>query len=71
MSTEIVTPEARQMRMKEFMQLLPLTIELAGLPPCDPNRSFTPDQMEARATSLRSAYKVARALIKEIGETGQ
>ncbi|MCZ2344090.1 MAG: hypothetical protein LC104_20195 [Bacteroidales bacterium] len=71
MSTDATTPEARQMRMKEFMQLLPLTIELAGLPTCDPNRSFTTDQMEARATSLRSAYKVARALIREIGETGQ
>lgn len=70
MSTDAATPEARQLRMKEFMQLLPLTVELAGLPKCDPTRLFTPDQLEARATSLRSAYKIARSLIREVGDTG-
>lgn len=65
-----VSVESKQLRMKEFMQLLPLTVELAGLPKCDPQRVFTPDQLEARATSLRSAYKVARQLIREIGEHG-
>ncbi len=56
--------------MTEFMKLLPLTLELAGLPKADPGRAFTADQIEGRALSIRAAYKAARALVKEIGETG-
>ena len=67
MSTE-ATPEVRQQRMKEFMQMLPLTAELAGLPLCDPTRLFTQDQMEARATSLRTAFKLAKQLVREAGD---
>ena len=55
-------------RMKEFMSLLPLTIEIAGLPPAAPDRLFNADQMEARVLSIRTAYKLARALVKEVGE---
>lgn len=65
-----VTPEMKQARMKEFMQLLPITLELAGLPKCHADRLFTADQIEARITSLRIAYKSARQLIREIGEHG-
>lgn len=61
------TPEVKQARMKEFMSLLPLTIELAGLAPAPADRLFTADQMEARATTIRMAYKIARQLVKEIG----
>ena len=56
--------------MKEFMSLLPLTLELAGLPKAEAGRAFTGDQIEGRAMSIRAAYKAARALVKEIGETG-
>ncbi len=28
-----LTPEARNQRIKEFLQILPLTFEIAGLPP--------------------------------------
>ena len=63
-----VSQELKQARMKEFMQLLPLTLELAGLAKADPARPFTADQLEGRVMSVRSAYKVARALIKEVGE---
>jgi hypothetical protein len=65
-----VNNELRQSRMNEFMKLLPLTLELAGLPKADPGRAFTAEQIEGRAMSVRSAYKAARALVKEIGETG-
>lgn len=61
-------PELKQQRMKEFMSLLPLTIEIAGLPPAAPDRLYTADQMEARVLSLRTAYKQARALMKELAE---
>jgi len=60
--------EMKQARMKEFMQLLPLTLELAGLPKGDPLRPYTADQMEGRALSVRAAYKIAKALLKEVGE---
>jgi hypothetical protein len=63
--------EIKQNRMTEFMKLLPLAIELAGLPKADLNRGpFTPEQIEGRAMSIRSAFKIARSLIKDIGDNG-
>jgi hypothetical protein len=56
--------------MKEFMQLLPLTLELAGLPKCHPDRLFTSEQIEARVTTVRMAYKLARQLVRDVGESG-
>jgi hypothetical protein len=63
-----VSPDVKQTRMKEFMQLLPLTIELAGLPPAGPGQLFSTDQIEARAMTIRNAYKVARQFLREVGE---
>ena len=65
-----VGPDVKQARMTEFMKLLPLTVEIAGLAPAAPNSLYTPDQMEARTMNIRMAYKLARNLIKEIGESG-
>lgn len=65
-----VSNEVKQSRMTEFMKLLPLTLELAGLPKADPARPFNADQIEGRAMTIRTAYKVARNLIKDIGEHG-
>ena len=65
-----VSAEVKMARMKEFLQLLPLTMEVAGLPECHPDRSFTADQMEARLISIRMAYKLARNFLREIAETG-
>lgn len=62
--------ELKQNRMKEFMSLLPLTIELAGLARGEPTRPFTADQIEGRAMTIRTAYRIARALVKDIGENG-
>jgi len=63
-----VSNELKQGRMTEFMKLLPLTMELAGLPKADPLRPFTADQVEGRVMSIRTAFKAARALLKEGGE---
>jgi len=63
MSPEV---ERQQQKAKEFMSLLPLTSLLAGLPTCEPGRHFTESQLEARATSIRLAYKVARLMIMEV-----
>ena len=63
-----VSPEQKLARMKEFVQLLPLTLELAGLPKADPARPFTADQIEGRLMSIRTAYKAAYRLIREVGD---
>lgn len=65
-----VSNELKQSRMTEFMKLLPLTLELAGLPKADPVRPFTGDQIEGRVMSIRAAYRAARSLVREVGETG-
>jgi hypothetical protein len=62
--------EAKNSRMTEFLRLLPLTLELAGLPKGEAARPFTSDQIEGRAMTIRTAYKAARNLIKDIGEHG-
>ena len=62
--------DARQQRMKEFMSMLPLTLELAGLAKAAPGTLFNEGQMEARTISIRNAYKMARQMLKEIAETG-
>jgi len=53
--------------MTEFMKLLPLTLELAGLPKAT-GSLFLADQIDARVMSIRAAYKIARNLLKEVGE---
>jgi hypothetical protein len=60
--------ELKQSRMTEFMKLLPLTLELAGLAKAEPGRPFTGDQIEGRVMSIRTAFKAARALLKEVGD---
>lgn len=63
-----VSNELKQGRMTEFMKLLPLTVELAGLPTADPLRPYTADQIEGRVMSIRTAFKAAKALLKEVGD---
>ena len=65
MSTESADrPQERKAR--EFMQLLPMTLALAGLQEAAPGQHFNEGQMEARATTLRTAYKIARQVILDI-----
>ena len=66
MSNEAV--DRQQQRINEFMRLLPLTVEIAGLPKCELGRHFNEGQMDVRATTLRNAYKVARQVILEIAK---
>ena len=60
--------DRQQQKINEFLRLLPLTIELAGLPEAEHGRYYTPEQMEIRANALRTAYKAARQLILEIAK---
>jgi hypothetical protein len=67
MSTES-SPDRQQQKVTEFMRLLPLTLSLAGLANAEPGKHFTESQMEARATTLKAAYKVARQIILDIAK---
>ena len=58
-------PSEQQRRYKEFLDLLPLTLSLAGLPPSDVGRYFTAEQIESRVFTIKHAYKAARLLAKE------
>jgi len=57
-----------QAKMKEFMSLLPLTLELAGLPRAETGKPFNEGQIEARVMSIKHAYKVARQIVIDISK---
>jgi len=58
------TPESKQ-KYQEFIDLLPLTIALAGLPKSDHGKYYTEEQIEARVFTVRHAYRAARAIARE------
>jgi len=60
--------DRQQMKVKEFMQLLPLTLAIAGLPPAAAGQYFNEGQLENRSSNLKLAYKVARSLVLEIAK---
>jgi len=55
----------QQRRYREFLDLMPLMISLAGLPASEPGKYYTEDQMETRLFALRHAYKMARQFARE------
>jgi hypothetical protein len=60
--------DRQQIKVREFMSLLPLTMAIAGLPQAEQGKHYTEGQMEARATTLRTAYKVARQIILDVAK---
>ena len=58
--------DRQQAKMKEFMSLLPLTLELAGLPRAEHGKPFNEGHMEARVTAIKNAYKVARQIVIDV-----
>jgi len=58
--------DRQQQKVQEFMRLLPLTLAVAGLGYSEAGRHLTEGQMEARATSVKVAYKIARQIILDI-----
>ena len=55
----------QQRRYREFLDLMPLTIALAGLPPSEPGKYYTGEQIEARMFTVRHAHKAARQIVRE------
>jgi hypothetical protein len=56
----------QQQRMREFLQMLPLTTEIAGLPPSAQGAYFSEGQMENRAIAMKAAFKIAKQIMKGI-----
>ncbi|HWG46338.1 MAG TPA: hypothetical protein VN688_26485 [Gemmataceae bacterium] len=67
MSSEVPV-DRQQQKVMEFLRLLPLTMEIAGLPKSDLGRYFNDDQMELRANTLKLAYKAARQIILDVAK---
>jgi hypothetical protein len=68
MSTDAGT-DRTQLRQKEFMQLLPLTLAIAGLPECEHGKYYNEGQLEVRANMLRTAFKFARQIVIDVAKT--
>jgi hypothetical protein len=62
----VESTEKQQIKVREFMSLLPLTLAVAGLPNCETGKHFNEGQMDARATTIRQAYKYARQIVHEV-----
>ena len=54
-----------QRRYREFLDLLPLTLALAGLPDSERGRYFTEEQIETRLAAIRHAWRGARQVARE------
>jgi hypothetical protein len=67
MSSE-VSVDRQQQKVTEFLRLLPLTMEIAGLPKSELGRHFNDGQMEVRAATLKAAYKYARQIILDVAK---
>ena len=59
------TNEQQQRRYREFLDLMPLTLALAGLPPSERGKYFSEEQIEARMFTFRHAQKAARQLARD------
>lgn len=60
------TANDQQRRYREFLDLLPLTLSLAGLPVSEHGRYYNEEQIETRVFAIRHAYKAARSLAREL-----
>lgn len=65
MSTE-GSADVKAQKYREFLTLLPLTAAIAGLPEAEAGKYFNEGQMENRALSLKTAYKIARQVIQDV-----
>ena len=59
-------PNEQSRRYREFLDLLPLTLALAGLPESEVGRYFNEEQIETRTFAIRYAYKQAKRLTREL-----
>ena len=65
-----IDEETLRRRYREFLELLPLTITIAGLPPSQSPFNFSADQMEVRTTTLSTAFRLARQVARDAVTNG-
>jgi hypothetical protein len=63
--------DRQRQKVNDFLQLLPLTTEIAGLSRAEQGRHFNESQLEARTTTLRNAYRIAIQLYPEVAKLMQ
>jgi len=56
----------QQRRYREFLELMPLTLALAGLPASEHGKYYNEEQIETRIFAIRHAHKAARQLVREL-----
>lgn len=56
----------QQRRYREFLDLLPLTLALAGLPSSESGKYYSEEQIELRASAVQRAYRLARSLARDV-----
>ena len=70
MSSDSASPPSQavvqQQKINEFLKLLPITLEVAGLPRSEQGRNFNEAQMDLRASTIRVAYKIVRQMLVDI-----
>lgn len=59
------SPEELQQKYRQFLELMPLTLALAGLPTSE-GRLYSEEQIEGRAITIRAAYRVAKTTAHEV-----
>jgi hypothetical protein len=59
-------PQPNSQRLQQFLQLLPVIVEIAGLPRGEAGKYYNEDQMELRAQALRKAFRHARNLAQQV-----
>jgi hypothetical protein len=57
--------EALKRRYREFLDLMPLTLALAGLAHSEGKRNFTAEELEYRGQVLLNSFKVARHVARD------
>lgn len=62
-------PQDVQRRYREFLDLLPLTLALAGLPTSETGKYYNEEQIETRMFAIRHAHKAARQLARELTQS--
>ncbi len=60
--------DRQQQKVREFLSLLPLTLEIAGLAKAEVGRHLNEGQMDARMQTIKHAYKVARQLVVDVAK---
>jgi predicted transcriptional regulator len=63
--------DRQRQKLNEFVLLLPLTTVIAGLSRAEAGRGFNEGQLDARSTTIRTAYRLACQLYPDVSKLMQ